>query len=304
MQQPFHQVTIQKILLLVNPKSRYGAQVFEQIKNWLEQEGYSLLNDTPQEASLEASILLEKYASQKPLVLVAGGDGSVNSALPQLLQHQLTLLLVPSGTANNLARTLKIPTDIEQALSILKKHELKFIDVGLVNEIPFINVVGLGLGTQVNRVVRADLKRWLGVWAFVWTAFKVALRMTPFKVTIECDQDKQTRKTWQVSICNGRNYGNGLVAHEDATLFDQTLHGLSTEPQKWWHVFVLIPSLLTGKFQKESDITSFQGKHIRLTTKRPMSVDVDGDIKTKTPLSISVLPQALRILVPPAEEEA
>lgn len=293
---------MKKILVLVNPKARQGEQVLEQIKKWIKDEGYILLNDSEGQDLFAAEQLIQKYAHQDPIVLISGGDGSINAVLPALLKHKSTLLLVPSGTANNLARTLEIPTDLKSALEVLKSYQLKNIDIGMVNEIPFVNVVGLGLGTQVNRFVRADLKKWLGVWAFVWTAFKLALRMTPFRVTIECDGKLQTRKTWQVSVCNGRNYGNGLVVHEDASLFDQRLFGLSAEPKKWWHVFVLIPSLLTGKFDETEKITSFDGAVIKVGTKRSMRVDVDGDIKTKTPLHISVLPRALKILVPTPTE--
>lgn len=262
-----------------------------------------MLNNTQKPTDCDFNQLIEKHAAERPLVLVAGGDGSANAVLKSLLKHDLTLVLVPSGTANNLARTLEIPKQTEEALALIQSGSPRMIDVGVVNEIPFLNVVGLGLGTQVNRVVRSELKKWLGAWAFVLTALKVAVRMTPFRFQLEYDGQIHQGKSWQVSICNGRNYGNGLVIHEDASLYDETLHGLSTESKKWWHAFILIPSLITGKFQGQKDVSTFQAKEMKLTTKRPMHVDVDGDIKTKTPLLIGIHPKTLRILVPRSEKK-
>lgn len=287
---------MKKILVMVNPKARQGDQVKERITEWLNNNGFEVLVHTGPKKKIPEIIL--DYKNQAPVVLIAGGDGTVNEALPALIESQLPVLLIPSGTANNLARTLNIPSDVEQALALLKTGRIEKVDVGVVNDIPFVNVVGLGLSTQVNRMVRSELKKILGVFAFVLTALKVAIRMSPFKVQVEYDGKVHHSYSWQVSICNGRNYGNGLVIHKDANLVDQTLHGLSTESKKWWHAFSLIPALLTGKFKGEKDVTTFAGKTMILKTRRPMHVDVDGDVKTKTPLKISVLPRSLNIFVP------
>jgi diacylglycerol kinase family enzyme len=89
-----------------------------------------------------------------------------------------------------------------------------------------------------------------------------------------------------------------LTIHEEATLRDEKLHGLSTELKKWHHLFALIPSLILGRYRQEQDVTPFEGKKVRLETRRPMHVDIDGDIRTQTPVEISVLPKALPIFVP------
>lgn len=297
MQNSLHQNTMKKILVLVNPKARQGHQVQEEITAWLKENDYEVL-DHNQRSGRSMVEVIDYFAKENPIVLVSGGDGSVREALPALIRHNLPLLLIPSGTANNLARTLNIPTNIKDALELLKTGQIQSVDTGIVNGIPFMNVVGLGLSTQVNRVVQSDLKRWLGVFAFILTAIKVVLRMTPFWVQLEFDGKIHSAFSWQVSICNGRNYGNGLVIHKDASLEDGTLHGLSTESKKWWHSFVLIPALITGKFKREDDVTSFSGQTIQLRTKRTMHVDVDGDVRTTTPLKIRVLPRSLNIFAP------
>lgn len=294
---------MKNILLFVNPKSRQGEQYIQEIEKWLYEHGFHIIPHQFDPKKEKMKNVISRYAAQDPIVLVGGGDGSINEALPGLIDCQLPLLVIPLGTANNLARTLGIPSNFSEALQIVLQNNIRTVDVGLANKIPFINVIGLGLSTQVNRFVRSETKRWLGVFAFILTALKVALRMTPFRIRVEYDGQTHHAFTWQVTICNGRNYGSGLTIHEDASLQDQTLHGLSTEVKKWWHAFVLVPALLSGKYKSQDKVTIFEGKTMRLQTHHPMHVDIDGDIKTSTPLEVSVLPRALRVFVPHGQEK-
>jgi diacylglycerol kinase (ATP) len=273
---------MKKVVLIVNPRARNACGRLEELVAKVQARGWTVVAD----------------AQEADLALIAGGDGSVNSALPLLLKHNLPLLLVPCGTANNLARTLSIPGDTDAALNLVEGGQSQWIDLGVANDIPFVNLVGLGLSTQVNRMVRQNLKRWLGVFAFILTALKVVLRTTPFRAVIRCDGHTHLAYTWQITICNGKNYGAGLVIDECATLNDGTLHGLSTEVQKWWHVFFMIPAFRKGHFLKHHPVRSFHGHEVEIQTRRPMRVDVDGDIKTHTPLKIRVIPRALQIYAP------
>lgn len=289
---------MKKVLLFVNPSARRGRRCREDVERVLAGNGWLRLNSScdPRGGNLEREIA--RHGRRADAIIIGGGDGSVNRALPALLESGLPVLVLALGTANNLARTLGLPRDVPSALALLRDGEIRRIDVGLANGIPFLGVVGLGLSTQVNRLVRTDLKRWLGVIAFAWTALKVVRRMTPFKVAVFCDGWTHAARSWQVTVCNGRNYGAGLTIHEDATLNDRTLHGLSTEVEKWWRAFRLIPALMFGRFRPHHDVTVFSGEDVRIVTRSPMKVDVDGDVRTRTPLEIRVMPKALPVFVP------
>lgn len=283
-------------LLLVNPRSRQGHAQLEEIRRELAATGFHVVNDPEKDHGFGES--LRRHGHEADFALVAGGDGSVNAALPGLLEHKLPLLFLPMGTANNLARTLALPNDIPGVVRLVRDGKLRCIDLGIANEVPFVNLIGLGLSTQVNRLVRPELKRWIGPLAFMATALKVVLRMTPFRAVIVCDGQTHLAKTWQITVCNGRNYGTGLTIDEDATLMDGTLHGISTEIAKWWHAFFLWRAFFFGRLKSVEDVRCFKGHEISITTRRPMHADVDGDIKIKTPISIRVLPRAIPVFVP------
>ncbi len=288
-----------KVLLIINPKSRSGQIARDEVTKELDAAGMTILNQGDHEPDQDPNEIILKYQREADLVIVGGGDGSVNQVLPALKETGLPLLVIPLGTANNLARTYNLPTKIQESVELLRTKKLISVDLGKVNDVLFVNVAGLGLSTEINKNVSSSLKRHLGVVAFILTAFKMIYRMNPFRARIWVDGKEPIHsKSWQISVCNGKYYGAGMAIKHNATLEDQRLHCLTTEVKKWWHGFALIPALMTGRYKKEHDLTLVSGKDIRIETKRMFAIDVDGDIKTHTPAVFTVLPKCLTLIVP------
>lgn len=288
-----------KGLLLINSRSRQGKSAEEKILAALESHGISPLIPDQGEAETDPNELIHRYRNEIDFVCVAGGDGSVNHVLPALLKVKKPLLLIPCGTANNLARTYGISLDPAEAIKESLSGEVRMIDVGLVNDIPFLNVAGLGLSTEVNLHTNHVLKRFLGTGAFVLTALTMVFRMKPFRavVTVDGGRPMYTR-SWQISICNGKHYGSGLTIKDDASLEDSLIHLLSTEVRRWWHVFKLLDCFRRGTFRRDHQVMLVSGRKISIETRRRFWLDVDGDVKSTTPVSVEVLPRSLPILVP------
>ncbi|HXH31401.1 MAG TPA: lipid kinase [Bacteriovoracaceae bacterium] len=288
-----------KILLVINPKSRSGQLARDEVVKEVSSAGMILLNKEEHTNDLDPNEIILKYRGDADLVIVGGGDGSVNQILPAMRETQLPLLVLPLGTANNLARTFNLPANIKESLALLQNFKTLLVDLGKVNDVLFVNVAGLGLSTEINRHVSGGLKRYLGVLAFILTAFRLVLRMNPFRAMITVDGREPFRsKSWQISVCNGKYYGAGMAIKHNATLEDQKLHCLTTEVEKWWHGLALIPALMTGRFKKEHDVTLVSGREIKIETRRKFAIDVDGDIKTSTPAVFTVIPKALNLIIP------
>lgn len=290
---------MKKILLLINPYSRQGAQVLDDAVKLLQQRGHQVIVPAEHKNHNDPNELILKHQHEISHVVIGGGDGSVNAALDALLKTNLPFVVIPLGTANNLARTFSLPTDLNAALDLIDQGEEKLIDVGVVNDIPFLSVAGLGLSTEVNRHVSSYLKKILGVGAFILTAFRLSFKMNPFRAEIYADGSKPIfTKSWQISVCNGKYYGSGLAIKEDASLNDMKLHLLSTEVKKWWHSLKMITSFFTGRFKKEHEVTLISAREMIIKTRRRFAIDVDGDLKTYTPATLKVIPKAAKIVVP------
>jgi diacylglycerol kinase (ATP) len=297
MDQTSHARSIRQVALILNPHSRNAEKMMQQIQDQLGKCGITIvetLNPNPEEYT--AGIV--RVAAKVDAFVVAGGDGTLNLAVEGLLITKTPVLVLPLGTANNLARNLKIPTDISEACKVLSHSHVEYVDVGRVNGLPFLNVVGLGLSTAVNRTVNPLAKRRFGVLAYMYSAWKIARRMNPFTVWIQSVGKERKIKALQISICNGRFYGSGMVASEDASISDGVLDLIATQVDRWWKGLKLIPALLKGRHQTRDEILNLKSAGFVLRTRRPMQLDVDGDVKTQTPAIFELLPSKLAVLVP------
>lgn len=285
----------QKALLLVNPHARRGEEVLNRASQHLQALGLELIQESAENPQLLPEII-RNYQKQVDLVIIGSGDGTVSAAIEGLLSTQLPLGILPSGTANNLARSLSIPTSLPEACKIIAAGHLERIDLGWVNGKYFFNVAGLGLSTQINRRVQKASKRRWGVLAYAATAFAVLWQIKPFEAEIRCDRQSIKVKTFQITVCNGRYYGSGLVVAEDAAIDDQRLDLYSLETESPWEIMRLLPAMSQGK--PDRGVRTLRGKEIEIYTKIPSAIDTDGEITTQTPAVFRVLPQAIGVFAP------
>jgi diacylglycerol kinase (ATP) len=290
---------MKKILLLINPKARNGQEAYESMQDKLISHGHAIIELSATERENDPNSLIRKYQPEISYVVIGGGDGSVNFSLPALIETNLPLVVYPLGTANNLARSLELAMDIDQIINLLETGVVKKIDLGVVNDIPFVNVAGLGLSTKVNINVSSEHKKRFGVLAFIWTAFKFMPYIRPFRAHIlRSDGSEFISRSWQISVCNGKYYGAGMAIKDDASLLDENLHCLSTEIKNWWQVLSLAPAFFSGRYKHNHEVSLLQDKSFEIKTRKRYPIDVDGDVKTYTPAIFKILPKALSILVP------
>ncbi|MBW4442843.1 MAG: lipid kinase [Plectolyngbya sp. WJT66-NPBG17] len=286
-----------RALLLVNRHARTGHEQLESAIDQLEALGFELLEvsiDRPDRLSQT----IQEYRDRVDLVIVGGGDGTLNAAVEGLVETKLPLGILPLGTANDLARTLGIPPTLPEACQVIADGKAQQIDLGWVNGKYFLNVASLGLSVQITRgLTKTAKKRW-GVLAYAATAFQVLWKSRRFKAEIVCDGRSQQVKTVQIAVGNGRYYGGGMAVAEDAAIDDERLDLYSLEIDHWWQMALAMPDLRRGTHTKSRWIQSWQGKEIFVYAPKPRSINTDGEITTTTPAHFKVVPKALTVLVP------
>jgi diacylglycerol kinase (ATP) len=103
----------------------------------------------------------------------------------------------------------------------------------------------------------------------------------------------------QIAVGNGKFYGGGMVVAEDATIFDHQLHVYSLEVERWWEVLALFPALRRGSHVHWRRTRTLVTPEVQITTRRPRTVNIDGELVLKTPAHFQVLPAAVSVLCPP-----
>lgn len=285
-------------LLLINRHSRQGRDGIAAAIEQLQSLGLKLIEESIEDPQHLPDII-RSYKDSVDLVIVGGGDGTLNAAVDGLVDTQLPLGVLPLGTANDLARTLGIPTSLEAACKIIAKGQVQRIDLGWVNGKHFFNVASMGLSVQITQMLTKETKRRWGVLAYAITALQAIWQVRPFSAEIRINGGKPIRvKTIQIAVGNGRYYGGGMAVVYDATIDDQRLDLYSLELRHWWRIIALLPAMRQGKHINWSGVRALHGQEIQVSTRRPRAINTDGEITTSTPAQFRVIPQALAVLVP------
>lgn len=287
-----------RALLLVNTASRRGAAAaMIDLPRLLKDGGISFR--VAQTASRDqVGVCIEDAASEVDCVIVGGGDGSLNAAVPALLRTGLPLGVLPLGTANDFARTLGIPSDVRAAVQLISEGRTRPVDVGLVNGLPFLNVASLGLSTELTeRLTREHKRRW-GRFSYAVAALRVLWRARPFRAIIVAKDAAIRVRTYQIAVGNGRYYGGGLPVRHDARADDGHLDLYSLEFKTIWRLALAARDFRGGRHGAWREVREFRCTRFQVRTRRPRPVNLDGELLTSTPARFELLPAALQVFAP------
>lgn len=272
-----------RALLLVNRHARQGQNGLSEAIDQLQTLGLQLMEESIEDPQ-HLSDVIRRYQHQVDLVIVGGGDGTLNAAVDGLVDTQLPLGILPLGTANDLARTLGIPTSLSDACEVIAKGQLHRIDLGWVNGKHFFNVASMGLSVQITERLTKEVKRRWGVLAYAVTALQAIWQARPFRAEIRINGESIPVKTIQIAVGNGRYYGGGMAVVHDATIDDQRLDLYSLEVRHWWQIIALLPAIRGGRYINSRDVRTLHGQEIEVYTRRPRPINTDGEITTYSTL--------------------
>ncbi|WP_430911395.1 lipid kinase [Methylobacterium sp. sgz302541] len=285
-----------RALFVVNPKARSGGSPLEAVREALRAGGLDLVEPGPDQSCRDA---IRARAKDVDLVILGGGDGTLNGAAPAIVETGLPMAILPLGTANDLARSLGLPLDPLAAARLAASEEARPVDLGWVNGHYFFNVASIGFSAELAGDLTAESKRKWGTLGYAIAAVRVLRRVRPFSVVIEHDGVVETITTIQASVGNGRYYGGGMTVEADATVDDGNLDFYSLEVAHWWRLLALLPALRRGTQGQAEDVRAFKTTEIVLRTKKRRPVNTDGELTTFTPAHFRIFPKAVRIVSPP-----
>ena len=292
-----------RALLIVNTAARQGQRALDGVKAACAEAGVALRQVECGQRG-ELADLVRAHADAVDMVIIGGGDGTLNAAAPALVDTGLPLAILPLGTANDLARTLGIPLDITQAARLAVTGRVRRIDLGEVNGVPYFNVASIGLSVELARELTREMKRRWGTLGYAMAAFRVMRRMAPFTAEIRVNGEVHRVKTVQIGVGNGRHYGGGMTVQETAAVDDGRLDIYSIDVRGWWEWPLLYPYFRQGRHGTWRNVHTWDCQEAEIRTRRPRPINTDGDITTRTPARFRVLPGAIAVVCPPAAERS
>lgn len=295
--------SLTRAVLIVNTGSRRGREEAARVRRLLNAAGVSLHASYglrhPERLPATVRAALDQGCT---LIILGGGDGSVSAAVAELAGREAILGLLPLGTANDFARGLGIPDDLEAACATIARGRIVAVDLGLAGEHQYVNVVTMGLGAEVVKTTSARLKRLVGPLAYPVATLRALRRYRPFAATLTFPEGDHPAVSYgrllQIAVGNGRFYGGGAVVAPGARIDDGMLDVYAIELRSWWALVGVAWSLKSGRHIRRDDVPYWRTRQVRITTRPRLPVDVDGELVDLTPELFSVARGALRVLVP------
>ncbi len=243
----------------------------------------------------------------QPIVLVAGGDGSLNEAANALAYSEVALGVLPSGTANVWARQIGLPVPLPlrsdrlaEAARLLLEGSIRPIDLGRARDRYFVMWSGIGLDAQVTATIEprpAWVKR-LGVISYSLHALVTAVQFRGTRMTVTVDQQRIQCRALMVLVSNAQLYGAIAEITPEAIMDDGWL---DVRIMKGDHFFQALRHGLRFLLRRRSpdpELIELRGQRISVTARRPCYVHVDAEPCDRTPITIEVAPKALKMLIP------
>ncbi len=300
-----------RAILAYNPAAgRYPSRLLaERAANVLRQSGWQVTLESTQSGEHITQLAHQAAAKGLEAFFVAGGDGSLNYAMAGLLNSETALGVLPSGTANVWAQELGLPglswtrwMALEESARRLARAEIHRVDVGLCNQYPFLLWAGVGLDAFVVHRIEPR-NRWekhLAVLQYAATVVWHASYWHGMNLKAEADGRTLQGHFLLALVSNVHLYAGGLATlSPEARLDDGMMDLWLFEGESLADTVQLAIDLLAGRHVQSSRVHHLAFKHLLLESDSRAYVQLDGEpFEVSSPITISVLPKALRVLVP------
>ncbi len=295
------QFPFMKISIIANPISGRGS-AYRAIERYVERWPHTDWNveifatRNKNHAGQLARQLLE---CPTDLLAICGGDGTINEVVSSVPDPPFPIAVLPAGTANVVARELKLPLDPIRALRIALRQSVRKIDLGELGPEPrrrFLFVAGVGLDAYVASKVRLGLKAKVGIAAYVIAAVR-CLQSYSFP-EFEISADTQSFKATSCIVANARSYGGGLLFTPDASMNNGLLDVLVLEGRRRLDFAYFLLKAWLQKPETRDWIHRFKTSSLKADGPADICLQVDGELAGGLPVNVSLIPSALPMVVP------
>lgn len=244
-------------------------------------------------------------ADEYDAIVFSGGDGTFNHVIQALDGKKATLGYLPSGTVNDVARSLKIPRTLRGALNVVLKGEPQNLDCMAINGDHYaMYIAAAGAFTKATYTTSQTNKRMFGSLAYAAEAVLHDLKLDVFPLKIQCGEQRLDTHAVLILVMNGRSVA-GFPLNRKGSMTDGKLEVAVIKQVKKPNFFQRVGALFSvaslfvfGCKIKKKDISFFSGEKIVIGTDEEVVWDFDGEEGIKGNVTIEACPARITLFVP------
>ncbi len=247
-------------------------------------------------------------ASACPLIVAAGGDGTVGAVADALAHSAAVLGILPLGTSNDVARSLDIPLDIDAAVRLLATGSVSTVDLGRF-EAPdapprhFIHAAALGINVVFARVAtRASVRKRLGRLTYMVAASALLRRREAFPCTLYLEGDNRpiTLSLVHLSVMNAPIFGGFFgLRLRGSDVDDRRLDVLAIEDVPLSRLVTAALLIFLRRSPQVGGVHVYHARRLRVHVDEPLEVSLDGEIAARVPGAFVLAGEALCVVTGP-----
>jgi len=293
-----------KTALIVNPVSGKGKSldILPDVIKWSRQRHVDLQLYTTTQSGEGTRMARLARLDGCERIAVLGGDGTLNEAAQALLDSDCVMGVIPGGSGNDFFKMINENSHVSKKALLSSALETAFlgtpliIDVGLINDRPFINTVGIGFDADVARYV-ARSKYLSGFFAYLVGVFQVWRQFKAIPLAIQLDRHFIDTDVTLVSVGNGQSSGGGFRLTPQAKLDDGLLDACIIESLPKFKMLQHLPKTLKGTHTRLPFVKMFRSQKIVIKSQVPFNIHIDGEIlqDTLTEIEIKLHPKRLKV---------
>lgn len=288
------------IAAIINPISGAGAdrnaaaRRAEMLRTALDRRGRRATISFTTRAGHARELAADAVASGAELLIVWGGDGTVNEAGAALLGTRTALGLVPAGSGNGLAAALGTPRDPHAAIALALDGAPRAIDAGVIAGRPFFNIAGVGVDARIARRFNERGQGARGPWPYVAISLAEGCRYCAEEYEVELDGSASRLRALLIAFANGREYGAGARLSAAARLDDGLLEAVVVEDRSIVERFWAARHLASGTPGRARRVTAVQVQQAVVRGQGAIEYHADGETGVaEGELSVGIRPGAL-----------
>jgi YegS/Rv2252/BmrU family lipid kinase len=293
-----------KAKIIVNPAANHGetAKIIPFLKSLLNKKiDYKLeLTHHPKHA-----IEIAKHLDGYDLVVSVGGDGTAHEVANGLAlsnNQQTALAILPTGSGNDFARTLKIPKNLKLAVKEILEGKPKMVDLGWVNGVYYSNSLGIGFDAKVAHLanrIKNEVKK-AGITLYLIALFRILMRdFCCHQIRLTIDGNSWEEKIVTLIAANlGVSYGGGFLITPKAKNDDGLLEVCLIDELSAVQIVPRLPFVIIGKHSWMRQAHFYQAKKLKVQSETLLPAHVDGELLESQEFEIKVIPSSLKVVVP------
>ncbi|MGI5899278.1 MAG: diacylglycerol/lipid kinase family protein [Christensenellales bacterium] len=282
------------IYIVANKTAGHGAAaaVLDNVRAYLNEKKVQFIVGETQAPFHATELAAQAVSNGAKCVFALGGDGTVREVAEGMKGSSVPMGIIPAGTGNDISKAVNLPGRPIEALQAGLDGTARRVDLGMINDLSFVNIVGTGFDVNSLRWTLKFKKMMRGLLPYLIGGLLAIITHKNIDVKLTIDGLERRLPIMMISVANGKCFGGGMKVAPDAELDDGLFDVVIVHPVPRWKIPLLLPKFISGKVKTIKYAETLRCKEA-IIEREGQYMNVDGELIPMDRAHIRILPSEI-----------